>query len=237
MKPEYMPRTLSEKFGKLIEECGEVMAAVGKTMRWGLEGVNPELPASPPRETNREWILREMADVEESIAIVRAAIALPVSQSETVGTAMRCIHGVNLLESYAKCDPCAVKLGQKLACHTCGGCGFSGVLVGSRRELTPCQVCSPAQPAPERPTCEVPPPGWYCTRAKGHEGPCAAWLRDEADHGKPTSCANCGHVWPTYPGEPTGGVLCGECGSSVPPATTEQGSENPVPAAPRKDET
>lgn len=22
--------------------------------------------------------------------------------------------------------------------------------------------------------CEVPPPGWMCTRAKGHEGPCAA---------------------------------------------------------------
>lgn len=25
------------------------------------------------------------------------------------------------------------------------------------------------------PACEVPPPGWLCTRAKGHEGPCAAW--------------------------------------------------------------
>ena len=23
--------------------------------------------------------------------------------------------------------------------------------------------------------CEVPPPGWYCTRAAGHEGPCAAY--------------------------------------------------------------
>lgn len=25
------------------------------------------------------------------------------------------------------------------------------------------------------PPCEVPPPGWLCTRAKGHDGPCAAW--------------------------------------------------------------
>lgn len=22
--------------------------------------------------------------------------------------------------------------------------------------------------------CELPPPGWHCTRPKGHEGPCAA---------------------------------------------------------------
>ena len=23
--------------------------------------------------------------------------------------------------------------------------------------------------------CRTPPPGWYCTRTPGHEGPCAAW--------------------------------------------------------------
>lgn len=23
--------------------------------------------------------------------------------------------------------------------------------------------------------CEMPPPGWYCTRSSGHDGPCAAW--------------------------------------------------------------
>jgi hypothetical protein len=23
--------------------------------------------------------------------------------------------------------------------------------------------------------CDVPPPGWRCTRPKGHDGPCAAW--------------------------------------------------------------
>lgn len=27
---------------------------------------------------------------------------------------------------------------------------------------------------PEENYCEVPPAGWYCTRAKGHDGPCAA---------------------------------------------------------------
>lgn len=25
-----------------------------------------------------------------------------------------------------------------------------------------------------KPTCDIPPPGWYCTRERGHEGPCAA---------------------------------------------------------------
>lgn len=30
----------------------------------------------------------------------------------------------------------------------------------------------PSQPNP----CRVPPPGWYCTRWAGHDGPCAAYL-------------------------------------------------------------
>lgn len=24
-------------------------------------------------------------------------------------------------------------------------------------------------------SCDLPPEGWYCTREKGHEGPCAAY--------------------------------------------------------------
>lgn len=27
----------------------------------------------------------------------------------------------------------------------------------------------------EAPVCDVPPPGWFCTRTPGHDGPCAAW--------------------------------------------------------------
>lgn len=26
-----------------------------------------------------------------------------------------------------------------------------------------------------RRACPVPPAGWYCTRERGHDGPCAAW--------------------------------------------------------------
>jgi hypothetical protein len=35
------------------EECGEVIAALGKSLRWGLDSVNPLLPVEQ-QETNRE---------------------------------------------------------------------------------------------------------------------------------------------------------------------------------------
>lgn len=73
MKKEYMPVTLDQKLGYLVEECGEVLAAVGKTQRWGLESTNPELPPNE-RETNREWILRELVDLELAIDIVRSEL-------------------------------------------------------------------------------------------------------------------------------------------------------------------
>lgn len=72
MKPEYAPISIEQKLGYLVEECGEVLAAVGKTQRWGLNSYNPEPGAS--RETNREWILRELDDLENACAIVRGAI-------------------------------------------------------------------------------------------------------------------------------------------------------------------
>ena len=71
--PAYEPKTLAGKLGYLVEECAEVLAAVGKTQRWGLESFNPEVPPEK-RETNREWILREMLDLERAIGMVRAAL-------------------------------------------------------------------------------------------------------------------------------------------------------------------
>ena len=71
--PAYEPKTLAGKLGYLVEECAEVLAAVGKTQRWGLESFNPEVPPEN-RETNREWILREMLDLERAIGMVRAAL-------------------------------------------------------------------------------------------------------------------------------------------------------------------
>jgi len=73
MKAKYMPKTLRGKLAHLVEECGEVLAAVGKSMRWGLHSVNPELPPSK-QESNATWLLREMDDVEKAIRIVRLAL-------------------------------------------------------------------------------------------------------------------------------------------------------------------
>jgi len=69
MKKEYYPQTDDQKIGYLVEECGEVMAAVGKSLRWGLDSFNPELP-SAEQETNRTWIKRELKDLKRAIRIV-----------------------------------------------------------------------------------------------------------------------------------------------------------------------
>ena len=68
MEDEYRPKTREQKLGYLVEECGEVLAAVGKTLRWGDDSTNPE---SHNPETNREWVLRELDDLSDAIEIVR----------------------------------------------------------------------------------------------------------------------------------------------------------------------
>ena len=69
MKKQYMPETIEQKLGYLIEECGELQSALGKTIRWGLDSFNPELPPNE-RELNREWIWREIQDVKRAISIL-----------------------------------------------------------------------------------------------------------------------------------------------------------------------
>jgi len=84
MKKKYMPRDTDQKFGYLIEECGEVLvedfgrsdqltiaigktlAAVGKTLRWGLDSVNPDLPVKD-QEENGDWVLRELKWLKRTI--------------------------------------------------------------------------------------------------------------------------------------------------------------------------
>lgn len=66
MKPEYEPKTREQVFGYLIEECGEVLHAAGKTLRWGEMSTNPELPPSE-RETNLAWLNREMRDLRGAL--------------------------------------------------------------------------------------------------------------------------------------------------------------------------
>lgn len=75
MKECYRPHTFDQKLGYLIEECGEVMAAAGKTIRWGLASVNPELPPED-QETNKDWLVRELRDLKNAIAIIEAELEM-----------------------------------------------------------------------------------------------------------------------------------------------------------------
>lgn len=66
MKPEYEPKTREQFYGYLIEECGEVLQAAGKTLRWGELSVNPELPSSAQIE-NHLWLRAEMVQLRGAI--------------------------------------------------------------------------------------------------------------------------------------------------------------------------
>jgi NTP pyrophosphatase (non-canonical NTP hydrolase) len=70
MNPRYEPKTPLQTLGYLAEECGEVLAALGKTIRWGLDSYNPELPEDQ-RELNRDWLERELTDLDGAIHRVR----------------------------------------------------------------------------------------------------------------------------------------------------------------------
>lgn len=76
MKPEYEPKTPEQKLGYLVEECGEVLAAAGKALRWGLDSTNPDLPPEQ-QETNADWILREIGGLENAIGYVKGMIQVP----------------------------------------------------------------------------------------------------------------------------------------------------------------
>jgi hypothetical protein len=66
--PEFMNR--GNKLGRFIEECGEALAAAGKCVRFGMDSFNPLVPEDQ-RETNRQWLKREIADLETAIEQVK----------------------------------------------------------------------------------------------------------------------------------------------------------------------
>ena len=70
MRPEYESKSAEQALAHLIEEAGEMTAAAGKTMRFGPDCVNPELPPEQ-QESNLSWLRREIADVERAIAKFR----------------------------------------------------------------------------------------------------------------------------------------------------------------------
>lgn len=66
MDVKYLRPGLGFAQSHLVEELGELLAALGKAGRWGLDSVNPELPFLE-QETNEAWIRREIADVRSAI--------------------------------------------------------------------------------------------------------------------------------------------------------------------------
>ena len=60
--------------GVFVEECGEALAAAGKTIRYGWGSYNPLLPEAE-RETNEDWLRREIADLEFAIGRLKKSRA------------------------------------------------------------------------------------------------------------------------------------------------------------------
>jgi len=78
MKYKYDPVTVGQKLGYLVEECGEVLAAVGRTQHWGLERGGESQDLKDTRETNRKWLLRELDCLEHACTLLRKALDEPM---------------------------------------------------------------------------------------------------------------------------------------------------------------
>lgn len=79
--PKYMRPGLDFARGKAIEEAGELLAALGKSLRWGWTSVNPDLPANQ-QETNADWVRREMADLRGALDNLEREMRLNILKVE-----------------------------------------------------------------------------------------------------------------------------------------------------------
>jgi len=69
----FLQKGWTKTLAHLVEECGEVLAAAGKTQRWGLWSVNPLLPTEE-QETNYKWLMREIEALEKAIGRFKVEI-------------------------------------------------------------------------------------------------------------------------------------------------------------------
>ena len=74
MDKRFLQDGFDKRLAHVVEECGEVLAAAGKTQRWGPWSVNPLLPTEQ-QETNVAWLWRELEDLK--LAISRLEDAMP----------------------------------------------------------------------------------------------------------------------------------------------------------------
>lgn len=68
----YRPQTtdsLEAKLSYLAEEAAEVIQAVTKIQRWGMQSFNPELPVEE-RQTNEEKLVEEIEDLNYAISLI-----------------------------------------------------------------------------------------------------------------------------------------------------------------------
>lgn len=73
MQRQYLRNDFTSVLAHAVEEAGEFLAAAGKTQRWGPESFNPELPEAE-RETNRDWLLRELKDLRFALSRLELAM-------------------------------------------------------------------------------------------------------------------------------------------------------------------
>jgi hypothetical protein len=126
MKTQYIPKTLGAKLGWLVEECGEVLAAVGKTLRHGVDSCNPELPRGSA-ELNGNWILRELDDLKFAADLATIAIREELGLDEPIPPPDWRKLLEDVVESLPKCDD---------------GCGRPATRAYRRGEGRWCDHCS-----------------------------------------------------------------------------------------------
>lgn len=80
---KYIQKGFDKTLAHFIEECGECLAAAGKTQRWGLESVNPEL-SPEQQETNKDWLIREIKDLKSVINRLEQELGLTPSVNDLV---------------------------------------------------------------------------------------------------------------------------------------------------------
>lgn len=81
MKNGYEAKDLYQAMAHVVEECGEVIAAAGKSFRFGATSVNPELPTEQ-QETNFDWFLREVNDLERAIKVLKVKMIEQIAQTK-----------------------------------------------------------------------------------------------------------------------------------------------------------
>jgi hypothetical protein len=111
--PKYVNK--GNKLGKFIEECGEALAAAGKTVRFGWNSYNPEPDASGER--NEDWLRREIADLEEAIMLLKKSrnwgigVMSKKKRMESIGYCISCKSQLSV---------CGVPFTAELGCPKCG---------------------------------------------------------------------------------------------------------------------